>query len=81
MAADYSFCESAYATPFSAWHLRMLSHRGLKLGGGADTLSLCGRQVSWDLSVNITDHHLTHCCKACAEIYKGRSSDAKQSLA
>lgn len=64
---DFSFCETATATGTSPWHLRVLSEKGKMLGGGADTPALCGREVCWDLDVDITKHHLTHSCKACVE--------------
>jgi len=35
-------------------------------GGGADTLSLCGRNVCWDLEVELTDFNLReNSCKEC----------------
>jgi hypothetical protein len=71
MKIEYSFCETAVATPYSLWHIRRLTKVGRKLGGGADTLSLCGRKVSWDLEVELTEHHLTHnACKKCLETYR-----------
>ncbi len=36
-------------------------------GGGADTIALCGRVVAWDVAVDLTKHHLSHCCKKCLE--------------
>jgi hypothetical protein len=45
---------------------------GRKLSGGADTVSLCGRTISWDNSVEITDLHLEHCCRLCMESYRER---------
>lgn len=66
----HSFCETSYAAATSPWHIRRLTSKGRKLGGGADTPSLCGLQVSWDLQTTITEHHLTHCCKTCANLMK-----------
>ena len=66
----FSFCETAQASSMSRWHIRRLTHVGKKLGGGADTLSLCGIKVAWDLNVEITFHHLQHCCKTCSEAYR-----------
>lgn len=66
---SFSFCESMYACSLSPWHIRKLTKKGLKLGGGADTKSLCNRDVAWDLKVDITPHHLTHCCQKCAQIF------------
>jgi len=61
----FSFCENVMAGPMTPWHIRKLSKKGIKLGGGADTIALCGQVVSWDLQVEITEHHLTHCCQRC----------------
>jgi hypothetical protein len=67
---QFAFCESIYASSISPWHIRELTYRGLKLSGGADTKSLCDREMSWDLDVEITPHHLTHCCNKCAQKFK-----------
>lgn len=64
---EYSFCETLYAGPYGRWHIRKLSDKGQKLGGGADTTSICGTVVSWDLKVPITYIHLQHCCPECAK--------------
>ncbi len=37
----YAFCESV--TGIGRWHIRRLSEKGLKLGGGIDTPTLCKR--------------------------------------
>ena len=67
---EYSFCENVHAGPFSRWHIRKLTDVGRKLGGGADTSSLCGKQVHWDLQVEITEFHLAHnTCLKCLEKY------------
>jgi hypothetical protein len=66
----HSFCETMFASGETPWHIRKLGPVGRKLGGGADTPSLCGKSVSWDLNVEITAHHLTHCCLYCRQIYK-----------
>jgi len=63
----YSFCETATASPYSKWHIRILTTSGRKLGGGADTRSLCGIAVAWDLDVELTEHHLNHCCEKCKQ--------------
>jgi len=67
---EYSFCESIAAGPNARWHIRPLTQRGKKLGGGADTPALCGCQVAWDIDVEITEHHLNHSCPPCVEIAK-----------
>ena len=71
----YAFCEAATAGPKSKWHIRQLTEVGPKFGGGADTPSLCGREVAWDLEVDITAHHLQHACPECAERYWGVKGD------
>lgn len=77
LAADatHAFCESEYAQAISPWHIRPLTDKGPRFGGAAYTKALCGRAVSWDLDVKITEHHLTHCCKACAGIYNNGISN------
>jgi len=79
MGTTYSFCETPYAGSLSKWHIRELTSVGQKLGGGADTPSLCGRKVAWDLKVDITEHHLSHACPSCAKLYKNLKSDDKDS--
>ena len=67
----YSFCETALAGSASRWHIRRLTAVGRKLGGGADTPSLCGRKVAWDLDVQLTDYALAEdCCRLCFQQYK-----------
>ncbi len=71
MKVKYSFCESVHATPYSKWHIRRLTKLGRKLGGGADTLALCGRVIGWDLDVKLDFHHLAHnSCPSCVEEYE-----------
>jgi hypothetical protein len=68
---NYSFCERVTATGSSPWHIRKLSESGPRPTGGADTPSLCGDKMGWDLNkVPITEHHLTHCCQKCAEAFR-----------
>jgi hypothetical protein len=66
----YAFCETVTAGGRTPWHIRKLTDKGHRYGGGADTLALCGRKVSWDVDVEITEHHLTHSCKGCVEQYR-----------
>lgn len=71
-AGEYAYCESVHATPWSRWHLRRLTEEGLKLGGGVDTQSLCGRvklRSGWDLDVPISSDHDDHTCPACLKLY------------
>ena len=72
-APQYAFCETATAGPRTPWHIRELTAKGLKLGGGADTPSLCGRVVAWDLRVAIAEYHLKHACQGCVEAYRART--------
>lgn len=69
----YAFCETVHASGTSPWHIRELTSAGKKLGGGADTLALCGRKASWDLisdpppaAVNMPEH----VCSECWEFYR-----------
>lgn len=70
---EYSFCESASAGPHNTWHIRKLTSKGRKLGGGVDTVSLCGRMpitYGWDLDVPITAFHLyNNCCSECRRAF------------
>jgi len=67
----YSFCENAGAGPMSKWHIRPLTDKGRKLGGGADTLALCGWKVNWDVLVELTEFHLkNNACKKCLKVYE-----------
>jgi len=61
----YFFCEPVTASSRSRWHIRKVGPKGMMLGGGADTLSLCGRTVAWDINVPITNRHLTGACDQC----------------
>jgi len=75
---EFSFCESVHASSLSPWHIRRLTDAGKKLGGGADTKSLCGREMCWDLEVNIEAIHQDICCRTCwnryMEILRERST-------
>lgn len=76
---EYSFCESATAVT-NLWHIRKLDVTGTYPSGGITTPSLCrrvkpfgperGALGGWDVPVAITPHHLTHCCKDCATIFR-----------
>lgn len=67
--AQHSFCESVAAGSKGRWHIRRLTFRGAKPGGGADTSSLCGVKVAWDVPAQITHHQLQSCCPQCAKAY------------
>lgn len=71
-APKFAFCETVAAGGGSPWHIRQLTTRGKKLGGGADTPSLCGKQVSWDVRPDINELQLTGACQACVWRYRDR---------
>ena len=52
---EYSFCETAWATADSPWHIRPLTSVGRRLGGGADTPALCSIRVAWDRERPVED--------------------------
>lgn len=72
----YSFCESVHVTGAGRWHIRRLTDKGRKLGGGIDTPSLCKRvNAGWDVKVEITEFHLENStCAECREIYLKETS-------
>ena len=70
LMGKFSFCENTWAGPETPWHIRSLDERGKKLTGGAYSLALCGHVVHWDLNVEITQHHLGHCCRKCKKEYQ-----------
>lgn len=49
-APTHALCERVTATELSPHHVRTLTEAGMKPGGGADTLALCGAKVAWDTS-------------------------------
>ena len=54
---DFSFCETVHA--MGPWHIRRLTEKGKKLGGGADTETLCGLRAAWDINCEISDVSLS----------------------
>lgn len=71
--AKYSYCESCFATPFSPWCIRPLI-AGMKVGGGIDSDSLCGRvkmqEGGWDLGVEVDQSRTRSICSKCLDIYR-----------
>lgn len=71
-AMTFAFCETVTAGPTTPWHIRdlgpggVLYLSGIPLGG----VAICGRKVAWDLSVEITEHHLSHACRQCVEAFR-----------
>jgi hypothetical protein len=73
----YSFCESVHASGRSPWHIRALTTKGKRLGGGVDTTSLCGLvkpPAGWDLETDFTESW-TGVCKNCVAAYKQGASN------
>lgn len=69
--SDFAFCETRFAGPLAKWHIRRLTGKGLKPGGGADTAALCGRAVDWDLGVELSEFHLgRNTCEKCRHMFK-----------
>lgn len=67
---EFAFCETSTAGSLTPWHIRKLTNKGLKLGGGADTEALCGRKVCWDLETKIDSTQLEYrCCIKCVVKY------------
>lgn len=63
------FCETQFAGANAPWHLRPAGERGVCLGGAADTPALCGRDVSWDIDLEVTPQTLVEvgACARCLE--------------
>lgn len=76
----FAFCEPVVAGSLAPWCIRPVTDKGLKLGGGVDTQSLCGRVTprgnGWDLNVRITEEALTstrpRVCQKCLAEYRRR---------
>jgi len=67
---QYSFCETG-VMPLPTWHLRELTSKGVMVGGGVDTLSLCGQQMLYDVDTPITALQLDgKTCVECRRLYK-----------
>jgi len=86
--AKYAFCESSGAGSLSPWHIRPLTRKGKKLGGGIDTRSLCSKVSpssdngvgGWDVSADVEGWNLDattdgrrHVCKTCVDVYRNNS--------
>ncbi len=67
---EFSFCETIYA---HKWHIRKLTEKGKKLSGGADTQSLCGTNIAWDIKCKLPDKEFIplqyNLCNPCYIIY------------
>ena len=83
----YFYSETQHAGPMTPWHIRPVGDKGRCPGGGADTLSLCGRKVAWDVQCDVTDESLgrvepcVRCAEALATITAGRSGRIPMGLA
>jgi hypothetical protein len=81
MTNEYAFCETIAAC---TTHIRVLTDRGRKEGGGADTLALCGAKAEWDTKTPFSaalvvswdpwPYALCRQCKTCFEREHMRSS-------
>lgn len=72
---QYTFCETIHASAASPWHIRESTKAGKKLGCVADTPSLCGRKVSWDIGVEFS--LLFTCCNTCRAVYEDKTKDRR----
>jgi hypothetical protein len=80
MVVRYSYCEGAYATSYSRWHIRELTEQGKMLSGGVDTPSLCGMVRAgwgWDLETEVRQEDSNSICRKCSALYKRRLSREK----
>ena len=84
MINEYSFCETTNAY---LWHIRRLSKAGRKLGGGADTPTLCGLTPSWDVNCEITTERLQFLgghlgagrrCSECVKAYNTEHASSEE---
>lgn len=68
----FAFCENVMATGTSVIHIRILTQRGLRLSGGADTPALCGREVAWDLPGRVDEASAAdgRTCRPCLGIWR-----------
>lgn len=66
----HSYCETWVAGSDSPWHIRILTSVGKKFNGGADTPSLCGREMSWDRAPVVTKKPLGKVCAKCQEAWE-----------
>lgn len=74
----YTFCETIAA---SLKHIRQLTDAGRKLGGGADSPTLCGTKPAWDLKLDATIETVAgakqetrngmRLCRGCAAAFEG----------
>lgn len=78
-----AYCEGSWVTSNTPWHIRELTAAGPKPGGGADTSTLCGRDLrgGWDITRPVEDapevlrlsEHVVNghpvVCPACAAVY------------
>lgn len=58
-------------------HIRRLTAKGRKPGGGADTLGLCGAKVLWDTKAEFSPERVTKwnswpyaLCRRCKEVFE-----------
>ena len=67
---QFALCETYSQPPSVPWHIRKLGKDGLKPDGIVGVaIALCGAKIAWDLSVALTEHHISHACTVCSEKY------------
>ena len=76
---EYSYCETIAA---NLLHIRPLTAKGRRYGGGADTLGLCGAKVLWDVGVPINERTLVQTgiygtCQKCRKVYEEAARDRR----
>lgn len=62
LSRRFAYCESVAAVVV---HIRGLTKAGKKLGGGADSHSLCGMRVAWDLATDFDKSADMATCRGC----------------
>lgn len=67
----FAFCENVTASSTSAFHIRMLSGRGLQPSGSADTMALCGSHVAWDVPGIVNEATIAddRTCRRCLMLF------------
>lgn len=64
---EYTYCETVAVY---RWHIRELTETGRHLGGGADSLTLCGLKAAWDLPYEVKTRPYTNLCKMCRKRFE-----------
>lgn len=75
---EYAYCERVTAGSNTSWHIRELTSRGHRYGGRADSLSLCGARVAWDVKCDVSSEPTDRDCKWCREAFNLRKRDERR---